>query len=83
MDEGNTEVLPELLKIKDYFTGTIQPKNFDPFNPGNDLMKHEKDFESVCSSLEEAGIKDAKRMTVFEFYSRLEYFEKKGTKNKE
>lgn len=82
LDEGNIEVLDELLRIKDFITGGISPKNFNPFDPHNDLLKHEKDFEGLVSSLEEAGIHGVKSMTVFEFYSRMEYFEKKNSKNK-
>jgi len=35
----------------------------------------------MCAALEENGVKDAKDMTVFEFYSRVKYFENKS-KNK-
>jgi hypothetical protein len=41
-------------------------------------MKHEREFELMCGSMEEAGVKDIDKMTVFEFYSRVIYFDKKS-----
>ena len=78
LEQGDETVLTELYKIRDYFLGSMTPKNFDPFDSGNDIIKHDKEFEAMCSSMEEAGMNEAKNLTVFEFYSRIEYFEKKN-----
>jgi hypothetical protein len=32
----------------------------------------------MVAALEENGVKDAKDLTVYEFYSRVKYFEKKS-----
>lgn len=82
LEEGNTEALPELLKIREFFTESLRPKNFNPFDSNNDLLLHEKEFEAICSGMEEAGIQNAKNMTVFEFYSRVEHFEKRNKQSK-
>ena len=68
--------------ICDYFMENSKPKIFNPHDPHNVTLEHEKSFENVCISLNENGI-DTKNVTIFEFYSRVEYFEKKYEKMKQ
>lgn len=42
----------------------------------------EKGFETLCASLEDLGVADPKRLTVFEFYARVEYFKNKNKEKK-
>lgn len=53
------------------------PKNFDNQDPENLVIQREKSFENICATLEDLGVTNPKRLTVFEFYSRLEYYKKK------
>lgn len=77
---GNEDLLPALIKFRDYFLEQGAPKSFNPFNNENELVRSDQQFEAMCAALEENGVKDAKEMTVFEFYSRCKYFEKKSKK---
>lgn len=58
------------------------PKNFDNESPEYYIKNLEKSFEHLCATLEDLGVHDPKRLTVFEFYSRLEYFKAKKLKGK-
>lgn len=40
----------------------------------------EMSFENLCTALEELGVKDPQNLTVFQFYSKVAYFEKKKQK---
>ncbi len=40
----------------------------------------EQEFESMVAALGENGVIDAGSLSVFEFYSRIKYFEKKSQK---
>lgn len=37
----------------------------------------EKGFEGLCVALEDLGVHRPKELTVFEFYTRVEYYKKK------
>lgn len=74
----------EIQKTKDliknidaYQLSLTRPKNFDSQDPGNYIKEMEKGFETLCATLEELGVHRPKSLTVFEFYTRVEYFKKK------
>ncbi len=75
------QYLTEIIRYSNWFLDHNKPKSFSPMNKENDLIKQEQEFESMCAALEENGVKDAKDMTVYQFYSRIKYYEKKS-KNK-
>jgi len=56
-----------------------KPKDFNPFVE-NCLIQMEQEFESMAAALGENGIQNASELTVFEFYSRVKYFQKKSKK---
>lgn len=56
----------------------------DGADPDNILIKQRRDFEAVCVALKTQGIAEPKNLTIFEFFSTVDYFEsrkKKGTPN--
>jgi hypothetical protein len=76
--EGRTDKLVNEIKaIDQYQLSLMTPKNFDSQDPENLVSKMEKAFESVCAALESNGVVNPKKLTVFEFYSRVYFFEKK------
>lgn len=77
---GDVALIPELNRYADYFVEANKPKDFNPFTE-NCLIKMEQEFESMAAALAENGIVNATDLTVFEFYSRVKYFEKKAQKN--
>lgn len=72
--------LAEITKHSEWFLDRNKPKSFNPYNKENELIRHEQEFESMCAALEENGVKDAKELTVYEFYSRISYYDKKANK---
>jgi hypothetical protein len=50
---------------------------FNPYEPSNVLRTAEMSFEAICTTLSENGVMEPKKLSEFEFYSRLQYFEKK------
>lgn len=74
------QYLAEITRHSEWFLDHNKPKNFNPYNKENELIRHEQEFQSMCAALEENGVKDAKELTVFEFYSRISYYDKKSSK---
>jgi hypothetical protein len=77
---GDVELIAEITKHADYFIEVNKPKDFNPFVE-NCLIQMENEFESMAAALGENGVTNASGLTVFEFYSRIRYFEKKANKN--
>jgi hypothetical protein len=73
------ELNEQMKDIVEFFIDQNKPETFA--GKGDSIVKHEKHFESVLSSIQEAGI-HAKGLTVFSFYSNIEYFEDKYEKMK-
>jgi hypothetical protein len=83
----NRQVLGEkvdqlLINIADYFLQLQKPHVFNPFDENCVLIQNEKSFEDVCNSMEDNGIQNVKSLTVFEFYGKLVFLEKKAEKLK-
>ncbi len=77
---GDVALIAELNRYADYFLEINKPKDFNPFVE-NCLIKMEQEFESMAAALAENGIVNASELTIFEFYSRVKYFEKKAKKS--
>lgn len=54
------------------------PKNFNPEDPANILKKQLSVYSDICITLESYGCQNPKNLTVFDFYSRIKYYEKKA-----
>jgi hypothetical protein len=67
----------ELEELERYFLYHNTPMNFNPYDDTNIIMSNERSFEDICVVLEEQGVQEPKRLTEFEFNSKLQYFEKK------
>lgn len=77
---GDVSLVAELNRYADYFLEANKPKDFNPFVE-NCLIQMEQEFESMAAALEENGVPTAGNLTVFEFYSRIKFYEKKAKKN--
>lgn len=72
-------------KIKvytDYQISIIAPKNLNPSDTKNYIKQIEMSFEDLCTSMEELGVKDPKRLSIFEFYGKIRYFEAKKSQKR-
>lgn len=79
--EGKSPEVQRLLNdILDYQLSMLSPRNFDSQDENNVVKGMEMSFENVCTALEELGINDPQNLTVFSFYSKIAYFEKKNKK---
>ena len=65
-----------MLDICNYFIEQNKPKQFNPSAKDNVVIASEKQFEVICSNMEESGAK-IENMSIFSFYSRIEHFEKR------
>jgi hypothetical protein len=77
---GDPALLKPLLQYREFFLDANKPKSFNPFNSENDLVQSDNVFESMCAALEESGVVNPSALTIFEFYSRVKYFDKKSKK---
>lgn len=41
------------------------------------MIAEEKDFEDLCNAMSDNGVQEVKQASVFEFYSKVQYLEKK------
>jgi hypothetical protein len=76
IDPENNDVVEIMREICNYFINQNKPKQFNPGSKNNIVITSEKQFESVCTNLEESGV-NLENITVFSFYSKIEHFEKR------
>ena len=81
LNPENEELLLQMQEICEYFMEINRPQNFNPRARNNVLVDHDKSFENISASMQEAGF-DPCSLTVFEFYARIEHFESKYEKIK-
>lgn len=74
--EGDAE---RMEQISNEMLGS--PRRFDPWDQDNIVMTAERNFEEMCTVLQENGIQQPKELTEFEFYSKMRYYEKKYKKH--
>lgn len=73
------EPVDVLLKnVAEFFLEKQKPVIFDPNNEECALVNSDRAFEEVIASMEDNGVMNVKELTVFEFYSKIKYFEKKA-----
>ena len=58
----------------------IEPSEFSIHDPENVLRRRDISFEGLCAAMEEAGTQHAKSMNTFEFYHRVDYYDRKAKK---
>lgn len=66
-----------IKQISEYQLALMTPKDLNPSSVNNYVKKIEVSFENLCTSLEEAGVRDPRALTMFQFYSKIDYFESK------
>jgi hypothetical protein len=64
-------------QLYDYFLERAKPQKFNPFEPDNVLTVSEMQFEEMIATMEDQGVSSAKRLTEFEFYTRIKFYQKK------
>lgn len=67
----------ELKRLTDWFLEQEKPGNFSPFESENVIVASEKGFETLIGSLEENGAADARKLSEFSFYCRVQQLEQK------
>jgi len=68
-------------QIDKYLTAINPPRDFNQSNHESILNEIDLSFERLCSSLEEAGVQQPKKMSVFEFNQRVDYYKEKHKKD--
>lgn len=64
--------------IDRYLFDLYAPNEFNVKSKNNVLRDLDNTFQDICSTLEEAGVKEPKNLSVYEFNQRIIYFEKKN-----
>lgn len=77
LDGETEEDAARIQEINNFFLEQNKPLKFNPYEPDNVLMRNEIQFEELIAVLEDSGVVNAKRLTEFEFYNRLRFYEKK------
>lgn len=67
----------EMAVLQEFFLSQQTPVVFSPYQKDNAIMEGERSFEAICITLSENGMSNPKKMTEFEFYSSIVYFQKK------
>jgi hypothetical protein len=75
-------VASALKEIYEYFLDRGKPLCFNPYDDRSVLINGEKEFEDICNSMEDSGVIGVRESTVFEFYSKVQYLERKIQKMK-
>jgi hypothetical protein len=70
--EGNDE---KMRKLEEQMMQA--PKCFDPGSDQNVLIQADASFEDVCTVMQENGVTEPKKLTEYEFYAKLKYYEKR------
>jgi hypothetical protein len=78
----NARTVELIQQVENWQLALIAPKNFDSADVDNYVKRLELSFESLCTSMEELGVVTPGELTVFQFYTKLTYFEKKKLNQK-
>ena len=76
--EDRNKLEKVIRSIEDYILSRNPPRNFIDNSSDNSLIQMDLSFGKLCASLEEAGIKEPKNLTVFDFNTKLDYFQEKA-----
>ena len=66
--------------INDYLVMLNTPKNFDYSRPENIASSIRKSFSNSCSALEEMGVINPQKLTLYDFNAKIDYYEAKQKK---
>lgn len=67
--------------INRYLASLNPPQEFRETDPKSILKDIEISFENACAALQESGIPNPKKLTVFEFEQRVDFFSKRNKSN--
>lgn len=79
----NPKALDVVADVEKYLLEMMSPSDFRTGSPDSILVEIDRSMERAIASLQEAGIHDAKNLTVYEFQERVEYFKSKKPDKKE
>lgn len=74
------KLLDAIKSSDEYLLTLMKPKDFDTNNYSSDINNIDSSFEKLCTTLEELGIHKPKELTLFEFESKILYFNEKNKK---
>lgn len=76
--DGNPSHLKRIKVIDDYLHEYTRPVDVAMQNADNYLAKFDKDFQDACNALEELGVHRPEDLSMFEYFSKIRYFEAKN-----
>lgn len=67
----------EIREISEWMLMHATPGNYDSRDPGNEESSQERSFENLCVLMQDNGVGNPKGETVYAFYTRIQYLNKK------
>jgi hypothetical protein len=71
-----------IKKVDNYLLSMSSPQIYSTTDPESVLVTMDAQFGQICASLEDAGVSKPNKLTVFDFYQRVGYYENKAKRNK-
>jgi len=71
-----------LLAIEEYLVSMMKPKVFNPYDEDCVLIENDRRNEDLMNAIEENGL-NVQNATVYEFYNKIQYLDRKAKKIKE
>jgi hypothetical protein len=63
--------------VTEWLLDQTRPKNFIPTDPENVISKLQTSYEDLFANLEDLGVKNIYKVTVYQCYSRIRFYKKK------
>ena len=67
-----------ISRVENFVLNMNEVRVMDPHNPQNEVLTNERQFESMCSTLEDNGVNNPKALTEFEWWNKVLYLKKKS-----
>lgn len=67
-----------LLEANNAYIKTFKPLCFELGNENNVFIRHRNSFEQSITALEEAGILQPRKLTVYQYLNKIKFFEKRN-----
>lgn len=66
-----------IQSTNDYLLAISAPKEFNPTSDENCLVEMDRSFGKLCAVMEANGVNSPSKLSLYEFYHRIDYLERK------
>jgi len=79
-EAGSERERQQLEEVEEVMRQVLAPKTMNPRDEQNTVLNFERNLESSCMELEQRGVVNPSELTVYQFYSRIQHFQKEAKK---